>query len=190
MIEFLVQADKDLFIYLNGLHCSFLDYIMWWFSGKLFWIPLYAAILAYWIKTNKWNTIWLFLFAILVLLANDQVSVAIKFMVERPRPSHNPEFAGVVHHINNYKGGAFGFVSSHAANTFGFAVYALLAIRKNWFSISILAWAAIVSYSRIYLGVHYPGDILFGGFLGVVSGYIIYKMANFSIHKWPIKKDA
>jgi undecaprenyl-diphosphatase len=188
MFDTLVQFDKDLFLFFNGLHNSFFDQLMWWFSGKLFWIPLYLAVLAYWIKKYKINVIWVVVFAVLVVLANDQISVAIKVALERPRPSHNPEFEGLIHHVNNYKGGAFGFVSSHAANTFGFAMFSLMFIRKRWYTIAILSWAAVVSYSRVYLGVHYPGDITFGGLLGVFIGLLLYWASNYGLNRWPIKK--
>jgi len=190
MFDTLVQFDKELFLFLNGLHNSFFDQIMWWFSEKYFWIPLYAAVLIWWVKEWKWNVIWLVVFAVLVVVANDQISVAIKFAIERPRPSHNPEFEGFVHLLNNYHGGAYGFVSSHAANTFGFAVFSLMFIKRRWYTIAILIWAALVSYSRVYLGVHYPADIFFGGLLGVGFGFLLYYLCNFSMQKFPIKKAA
>jgi undecaprenyl-diphosphatase len=186
MLDFLVEIDKTLFIFLNSLHTPIMDKIMWAISGKYTWIPLYAAVLYWFIRKYKWNALWITLFAILVVVANDQISVAIKFAVERPRPSHNEEFEGIIHLVNNYHGGAFGFVSSHAANTFGFAVFSLFLIRQRWFTIAILAWAAIVSYSRVYLGVHYPADITFGGLLGVLFGFLLYRSAIFSTQKWPI----
>lgn len=188
MIDFLIQTDKDLFLYLNGLNSSWLDPIMWLFSGKYFWIPLYLAVLAWSVIKHKWNALWFFLFAIITLAACDQVSVAIKFATERPRPSHNPDFIGLVHHVNNYKGGAFGFVSSHAANTFGFALFSLLSIKKRWFTIAILSWAVVVSYSRIYLGVHYPADITLGGLLGITIGYLTFLVFQITIKKLPIKQ--
>lgn len=187
MFDFIVQADKELFLFLNSCHTEVLDHIMWLFSGKWFWIPLYLSILVWWIFKQKWNAVWLFLLAIVALIASDQISVAIKFALERPRPSHNPEFAGLVHHINNYKGGAYGFVSSHAANTFGFGTYALLSIKKRWFTIAIMLWAAVVSYSRIYLGVHYPGDIIVGALLGFGIGYTCFILSRITIKTWPIK---
>jgi len=188
MIDFLIQTDKDLFLFLNALNTTWLDPVMWLFSGKYFWIPLYLAVLTWSVIKHRWNALWFLLFAIITLAACDQISVVIKFATERPRPSHNPDFAGVVHHVNNYKGGAYGFVSSHAANTFGFAIFSLVAIKKRWFTISILTWAIVVSYSRIYLGVHYPADITCGAILGMSLGYLIFKVFQITIKKFPIKQ--
>ncbi len=190
MLDFFIELDKSLFLFLNGLHNSVFDQLMWWFSGKYFWIPLYVAVLAWWIKEHKWNAIWLTIFAILVVVANDQISVAIKFAVERPRPTHNPDIGNLVRVLNDYRGGAFGFVSSHAANTFGFAMFSLMVNRRKWYTIAILIWAALVSYSRIYLGVHYPGDIFFGALLGILLGYLIFVACDFVRKRWPIKKAA
>jgi undecaprenyl-diphosphatase len=91
-------------------------------------------------------------------------------MVERPRPSHNPEMAGLVHIVNDYRGGQFGFVSSHAANFFGVATFLSSQFKNYKWSFVLLGWAALISYSRIYLGVHYPLDIICGAVLGAVIG--------------------
>lgn len=183
MLDTLIEFDKSLLIFLNGLHNNVLDYIMWWFSEKYTWVPLYAAILGWWIKIYKWQTIWLIVFAVLLLTATDQISVDIKFATERLRPSHCPDIEHLLHHVKGYQGGQYGFVSSHAANTFGFAIFSLLMIRKRWYTYAILIWAAVVSYSRIYLGVHYPFDILGGALLGTALGFAAWWLARFPM-KW------
>lgn len=189
MIEWLVEVDKSLFLFLNGLHCRVCDTIMWWFSNKFFWIPLYFAVLVWWIKEFKWQSITVIVFAILLIIASDQISLALKIATERFRPSRNPEFEGLVHILNNYRGGKFGFVSGHAANSFGFAVFSLLIIQKQWYTIAILIWAAAVSYSRIYLGVHYPADITGGAVLGTTLAFIACFMTNLVRKHIPLSKS-
>lgn len=119
-----------------------------------------------------------FLIAIAIVVAlTDQLSVHLfKNVFERLRPCHNPDLNGLVHLVNSKCGGKFGFVSSHAANTFGVAMFIHYIFRVRWFTLSILLWATIVSYSRIYLGVHYPGDVVFGALLGVLIGWGVWRV--------------
>ena len=175
MLEQLIQWDTELFLFLNGLHNSFFDFIMWWASDKEIWYPLYGLILFFVFKKFNWQGVWVFLAMVLVVTIADQSSVKIfKEGFERLRPSHNPAIKDMIHHINNYKGGQYGFVSSHAANTVSFAVFTAHIFRNMWVSAGLYFWAAFVSYSRIYLGVHYPGDIIGGAVLGIIIGYLVY----------------
>jgi undecaprenyl-diphosphatase len=113
----------------------------------------------------------------LVVTLADQTSVHLfKNVFERLRPCHNPEIRELIHLAASKCYGKFGFVSSHAANSFGVAVFLALAFKTRWFSWFILAWALLVSYSRIYLGVHYPADIIVGGLLGAVCGYAVWNL--------------
>ncbi|MCE5346923.1 MAG: phosphatase PAP2 family protein [Bacteroidales bacterium] len=172
----LERLDQQLFLFLNSLNTPFWDQIMVALSGKLIWAPLYLAILIFLgYKYKKKFLVILGLIILSVLLA-DQGSVQLfKNTVQRLRPCHEPSLEGLVHIVNGKCGGQFGFVSSHAANSFNVAVLSLLFIRKRWFSISIVLWAVIVGYSRIYLGVHYPGDVLCGSFFGILVGWSIYR---------------
>lgn len=118
------------------------------------------------------------------ILLSDKISVyAFKDVFERFRPCHNLELKDLIHTVNGKCGGTFGFVSSHAANTFMFASLSSLFLRKYWFVFFIFFWAALVSYSRIYLGVHYPLDIAGGALLGILIGGLIFKL-----YKWGLKK--
>lgn len=175
MIEYLNSIDTELLLYINSLHNAYLDNFMYLVSGKWVWMPMYALILIAMIQKNWRQALFVLLIAVLAIAIADQISSGIiKHSVERLRPTHEPAIANLVHVVKEYRGGRFGFVSSHAANTVAFALLFSLLFRNRWFSLSVAAWAALVMYSRMYLGVHYPGDILGGIVVGAVSGIICY----------------
>ena len=175
-MEQLIALDTRLFLFLNGLHSSFGDAVMWYISETKTWIPLYAVIIFFIFKEYKKRGFLPLIFIILVILLADKISVyGFKFVFERFRPTHNPEIADLVHIVKDYRGGKYGFVSSHAANTFGLASFTSLLFANKKYTWFIYIWAAVVSYSRIYLGVHYPGDILGGAMLGWLIGYLVFK---------------
>ncbi len=175
MLDRLINMDINLFLWLNSHHSPFWDHIMWFVSGKIEWIPLYLVLLIFVIQRFKWQSISIVIAVIIAITLADQLAVKVfKEVFERLRPSHNPEIEHLVHLVNNYHGGKYGFVSNHAANSFALAVFTSLLIRKKWFIAAMLFWALLVSYSRIYLGVHYPGDIIGGAILGSLIGWLIY----------------
>ena len=177
MIEFLSNIDTNFFLFLNGINSPFWDTVMWHVSGKLTWIPLYLVIIYFIFRKYRWKTLWILIAIAVVVTLADQFSVHFfKNVFERLRPCHNPDIKELVHIVNGKCGGKFGFVSSHAANTFGVATFLLMLFRIRWFGLAILLWAAVVSYSRIYLGVHYPGDVLVGSLLGVLIGWVVWKL--------------
>tara|TARA_R110002050_G_scaffold149463_1_gene275990 strand:+ start:10512 stop:11114 length:603 start_codon:yes stop_codon:yes gene_type:complete len=198
MIETIDSVDKQLLLFLNGFHNSFMDTVMWYTSSAPFWIPFYILLLFLIIRkgwssevTENLKNIGFIIVSISVaILLADQISSGFcKPFFERLRPSHSPELKGLVHLLSNtngdiYRGGQFGFVSSHAANSFAIAwfVAAILKSKKAW--TVLLLWAATVSYSRIYLGVHYPGDIIGGTIVGILSGYIAVKLYFYLSQKW------
>jgi len=146
-------------------------------SGRFIWIPLYLAIMIYLGITYKRKFLVILLFIILGITIADQTSVNLfKNLIQRLRPCHEPALQGLVHTVNGKCGGRFGFVSSHAANSFNIALISLLLVRKRWYSVAILIWAATIAYSRIYLGVHYPGDVVGGSILGACIGSCIYRI--------------
>lgn len=152
---------------------------MYWASHKQFWIPLYLFFFYLsWKKTGK--QVWLVAVAAgLVILLSDQISVhAFKNVFHRLRPCHELLIQAQVHLQNGHCGGQYGFVSSHAANTFALAAFLSLLFRGRYkyFTPMVFLWAIFVSYSRIYNGVHYPGDILVGGLVGAGIGITVYKL--------------
>lgn len=176
----LLALDQQLFLFLNSLHAAWLDPIMIAVSGKLTWIPLYLLIVYLVYRNQQWRgLLWFVVCAGLVVLLADRISVlAFKDIFQRLRPCHEASIADYVYLPSGHKGGLYGFVSSHAANTFGIAILTALFLQKRWATFLLLIWALWVSYSRIYMGVHYPGDVLCGAILGAGIASAIWLAAR------------
>ncbi|MDR3329139.1 MAG: phosphatase PAP2 family protein [Prevotellaceae bacterium] len=178
--------DTDLLLFLNGMHSRFFDVVMWHATAAATWTPLFLLILFFVYRKLGWRNLLLVLagFALCVLLADRISSGFVKPLFCRLRPSH--ALGEAVHVVREYRGGRYGFVSSHAANWFAIAVFALHVVRSKPFTIFILLCAAFVAYTRIYLGVHYPLDILCGGLLGAAIGWVVallYRLATACLSK-------
>jgi len=180
MLDYIIQLDQSLFLFLNGLHCAFLDPVMVFITGDVHWAPLYLTIVFFFFWKGNWRWGLLALGAVLLTFAlTDQLSVHLfKNTVQRLRPCYEISLSGMVHLLENC-GGKFGFISSHAANTFGLAMITSLIFGKKWYSWCIFSWAALVSYSRIYVGKHYPLDIICGAIFGLLAGYCAWKIFQF-----------
>jgi undecaprenyl-diphosphatase len=168
----ILHWDTQCLLKLNGAHNLFFDGFMWITTSILVWLPLYLTVL-YVIIKNKKKESFLILFSLIVaiVLADQIASSILKPLVERLRPTHNNELIPYIHTVNDYRGGLYGFVSSHAANAFAFATFTILLFRQFTYTVVIVLWAFLLAYSRIYLGVHFPLDVIVGGLLGVSLGY-------------------
>lgn len=166
--------DESVFKIINESHSDFMDTVMIFMSNKFVWIPLYAFLIWKIYKANQKTIKAAIIYVVLSVVWADQISSSLfKPLVKRLRPSHVEAFQSWIH-IPNGAGGQYGFCSSHAANAFALAMCYFLLTRNKYISIPLFIWAAIVSFSRIYLGVHYPLDVITGAFVGI-SGAILLK---------------
>lgn len=175
----IIQLDHDILLFVNSLHCTFFDYFMKACSDKLVWTPFYVALFVLFLRTFGWRKACYALLAIaLTILLTDQLSASlIRPVVARLRPANldNP-LSAMVHVVDGYRGGAYGFPSSHAANTAGLTFFVIQVFRKRAMLWLMVGWMLLVCYSRMYLGVHFLGDILVGIIIGAVIGTLMARI--------------
>jgi undecaprenyl-diphosphatase len=169
------DLDTQFFLWLNSFNSPKFDGIMAWISAKNSWIPLYILIIATIFYFFKKKGLFYILSLIVAVALSDQfASSLLKPLFKRLRPCHEPALQNLIHLVGNC-GGQFGFCSSHAANSFALATLLNLFGGKQWKALPIMyVWAFVVSYSRIYVGVHYPIDVLVGAFVGIFFANIVY----------------
>lgn len=175
----LSAIDSDLFLFLNGLHAEWLDKTMVFITDMWVWMPLYLLLIYWTVKQYGKHSWWIFLAVGIVVLCSDQLASHVcKPLFHRLRPCYNVDFQDLIYLPKGLAGGRFGFVSSHAANTFAVATFLTATLTKHrpWAAIVLFLWALLSSYSRIYIGFHYPGDILCGAILGVLVGLLVWKI--------------
>ncbi|MTI23214.1 phosphatase PAP2 family protein [Fulvivirga sp. RKSG066] len=186
MFETILEWDRELFLFLNSLHNPTLDTIMYWYTQKYVWFPVYAVLIFFIFKEYKWKGVVMVLAAAAAVgLADFIISGVMKPYFERWRPSRDPSLEGMVHLVNEYTGGKFGFASAHAGTAFSLATYTFLIFRHKYKWVGLVfIWSFIMAYTRIYLGVHYPGDIIVGTLIGVLLGFLFYKLAQWICQKY------
>lgn len=185
-MDTILEIDKDLLIWINSFHTDWLDPIMFLITKTAFWTPLYLFLIFLIFKNFERDAWFALAGAALTILLADQITASImKPLFQRLRPSQDPSIQDLLHLVVNpkgefYRGGLYGFASSHAANTFGTAtfVWLLFKDKSKWIGLAFL-WATVMTYTRLYLGVHFPGDILVGGMIGLLCG-----MAGFRLFTW------
>lgn len=175
----IIDFDIQIFLKINSWNSIFFDKVMYAVSGQIIWIPYFLFIIFLFIKKDKKKALIAILFLIFAIGISDFISFhGFKQVIKRLRPCHNPAIESVVHIVKNHCGGKYGFVSSHAANFFSIAMFSGLYINKKYFYYLSFGIAIIVAYSRIYLGVHYPLDIVGGALLGMFISFIFFKILN------------
>ena len=181
----IIEWDRELLVNINSLNAPFWDNIMWWISDRFVWIPLYLSIVFFLFKIKGKDAMIAALAVGLCVLIADQVASGFcKPFFERLRPTHDPELKDILHIVNDYRSSLYGFCSSHASNTFGIATLTCLLFRNRWYSALIFSWALLNCYSRMYLGVHFPLDIICGALVGVAAGYISYYLYKYTVCKF------
>lgn len=181
-ILWLSDIDARLLLIVNGAHSPFFDSVMWCISGRWIWVPFYAVLAYLLFRRMSWKraSICLVTIGLIILAADQTCATLIRPEIGRLRPANlNNPLSSFVHVVNGYRGGRYGFPSCHAANTFALAVFMSLVIRHKWFTVMMFSWAFVVSYSRVYLGVHYFGDLFCGATIGSLFAVLFYYLQNY-----------
>lgn len=181
-ILWLSDIDARLLLIVNGAHSPFFDSVMWCISGRWIGVPFYAVLAYLLFRRMSWKraSICLVTIGLIILAADQTCATLIRPEIGRLRPANlNNPLSSFVHVVNGYRGGRYGFPSCHAANTFALAVFMSLVIRHKWFTVMMFSWAFVVSYSRMYLGVHYFGDLFCGATIGSLFAVLFYYLQNY-----------
>lgn len=191
LLNDLIAWDQQALVYLNNqLSASWADLFMITISETFVWIPFYAILLYFLIKKYQYNTVWIVVcVAITIALCDQLASGLAKPLTERLRPCHEPSIAPLLRMVTGC-GGKYGFFSSHASNTFGLACFIWLMFNKKRAWAWMFLWAGLVSYSRIYLGKHYPLDILTGTVCGLLVAWLMATVCKHLIEKYPLKSNS
>ena len=179
----LIELDKQLLLAVNGSNSLFLDGVVKTLTTAYTWVPLYLSLLYVVVKNNdSLQKVLVVVSAALlcVFLAGSLDDMFVKPLVGRPRPTHDASIGALIDVVNGYRGGRYGFFSAHASNTFSLAVFFSLLIRSRYLTLTLITWSLLNCWTRLYLGVHYPGDILcgliWGGFVGVAVWYMYWRI--------------
>jgi len=192
-MENLFHIDTDIFLFFNRLHSECADVFFYYISQTWFWFPLYLFIIFLIIKKWKKQSWKVLLIAFLMVFCTDQTCNLLKNSIKRPRPSHTEQLQSEIHLVvkpngETYYGGQYGFPSAHAANSAAIALFLILLYegRKRWWAAVALTWVLLLSYSRLYLGVHYPLDLCCGWLLGAAWG----RLAHLLVRRWTVSPES
>ncbi|GGH46167.1 phosphoesterase [Mangrovimonas yunxiaonensis] len=182
MLEQLLQFDTDLFLYLNKLGTETWDGFWMFYTTKFNWIPFYAVLLYFIFKQeNRKMFVVILLLVVAMVTFTDQVTNLFKHGLMRPRPCHEEALQSLMRLVKPYCGGKYGYFSGHASNSMAVAIFSGLLLRKRFKNViwMMIVWSIAMGYSRIYIGVHYPLDVLSGLVFGALSGYMFYRLSLF-----------
>jgi len=185
MLKYILPYETHLFFLINGTHSYWSDCFLWLYSKFVIWIPLVILLLFVVTYKKKW-TEWLpvlIAIAVLITCCDQFSSHLIKQLFARPRPTHYPGIMNYVRTLYGYSGGHYGFISGHATNCFGFAIFTALLFRNKTYNCVVFSWVTIMIYSRVYIGVHFVSDVVFGALSGIVIGVIIYQLYHLLMNK-------
>ena len=189
MLDFLIDIDTEALLAVNGFHDAFQDALWWMVTAK--WSSLLLMLSIAWVlmRQNRRHALLLLaMLALAVLLADQVASGLIKQLVERLRPTHDPSLESAIHVINGYRGGMYGFVSSHASNFVAASTLIALVMRHRAVVVSMFTWTLLQCYSRVYLGVHYTGDILGGIIIGLLSGWLVWLFMRWTQRRYRLSE--
>lgn len=187
MIDSLINKDIELLIYLNNLGSAKWDGFWLFFSNKYSAIPLYLLLLYVTYKQFGLKKAFVaVLFVVLFIITSDQTSNLFKYSFKRLRPCHHENISHLIRLVGNRCGGLYGYFSAHAANTMAIAVFfgLILKSKRNYLFSILIIWAMAVSYSRIYMGVHFPLDVVTGMLFGLIFGVLFYVFFNVFLKKF------
>lgn len=186
VMQTLIDWDIQASLFINGLHCDYLDNFMLMYSGRLIWIPLYVSLFIAMLRNFplRVNIACIVVAVLLIVITDQSTSALLKPLLCRPRPANvDSPIDHLVHIVNGYRGGHYGFPSSHAANCVGAATFVFFVFRRHVLSRVFALWALVMCWSRVYLGVHYVGDILIGALIGIIEAAIVYFVFQHEMHK-------
>ena len=192
MMEELIEFDRWLLLQVNGSTSLYLDGVVRTLTTAATWIPLYIALFFLVMKNNSTMRSILLIVgcaALCYVFAGALDDGLVKPLVARWRPTHDPVIGWQVDVVDGYRGGKYGFFSAHACNTFSLAIFLSLLMRQRLLTIALVSWSLVNCYTRLYLGVHFPGDITVGLIWGGIVGYSVYRLYCYTLRRIALRRN-